>query len=141
MLVRLLKHLDNKRVVLDVQDELRFHIEMLERKYVQQGMPAAEARTAATTRFGNFERVKHQCVKISQRSSPLRRALRFSLILLGFTGFLIHILNSDFMIARIGTVMICIAILGRLLLYVRGLSPATFLPRTNEASISIRRKP
>jgi len=130
MIARLRKHLDRKNVVFDVEDELRFHVEMLERKYTQQGMSSAEAKTAATTRFGNFERVKHQCVEISRRSTPLRRVLKISSILLGFTGLLIHILNSHYQVARIGTVLIAIAILGRLLLYVRGLSPSTFFPRT-----------
>ena len=141
MLTRLLKHLDHKRVVFDVEDELHFHVEMLERKYAQQGMSSVEAKTAATTRFGNFERARNQCVEISRRSNPLQRVLKIFSILLGLTGVLIHILNSDFMIARIGTVLIAIAVLGRLLLYVRGLSPTTFIPRTNKASISIRRKP
>ena len=138
MLAKLLNH---QKVVFDVEDELRFHVEMLERKYTQQGMSSVEAKTAATTRFGNFERARNQCVEISRRSNPLQRVLKISSILLGLTGLLIHILNSDFMVARIGTVMISIAILGRLLLYVRGLSPTTLLPRTNETSISIRRKP
>ena len=133
--------LDHKRIAYDVEDELRFHIEMLERKYTQHGLSSAEATAAARTRFGNFERVRNQCVEISRRSTPLRHVLKMSLILLAFSGLLIYVLNSDYKVARIGTLLIVIAILGRVLLYVRGLTSATFLPRTKEASFSISRKP
>ena len=139
--MRLLKHLDHKRIAFDVEDELRFHMEMLERKYTQHGMSSAEATAAARKRFGNFEKVKSQCVQISRRNSPLQYVLKGSLIMVGFSGVLIKILSSDYKIARIGTVLVSIAIFGRLLIYVRGLSPSTFLPRTKEVSLSISRKP
>ena len=141
VITKLLERVDRRRIACDVEDELRFHVEMLETKYTQHGMSSAEASAAAKTRFGNFEKVKNQCVEISRRSNPLRYVLKTLSILLGLTGLLIHIVNSDFKVARIGTVLISIAILSRLLLYVRGLSPSSFLPRTNEASISISRKP
>ena len=108
---------------LDVEEELRFHVEMLERKYAQQGMSAIAANAAALRRFGNLERVKRQCVTIRKRSSLLRRVLKLSSILVALTGFAVHILSSDYKVARMGSVLIMIAIAGRLLLYVRGLSP------------------
>src|ERR1044072_3293507 len=52
---------------LDVEEELQFHIEMLERKYAQEGMSAAQAKAAASRRFGNLEPVKRQCVTIRKR--------------------------------------------------------------------------
>ena len=106
---------------LDVDDELQFHIEMLERKYAQQGMSDAEAKTAASRRFGNLETVKRQCVTIRKRSSSLQRVLKTSLILIALAGLAIHALSSDYKVGRIGSVLIMIAIAGRLLLYVRGL--------------------
>jgi len=127
----------HKRIACEVEDELQFHIEMLECKYAQQGMSDAHAKAAALTRFGNLETVKKQCVGISRRNSLPRRVLKTSSILIALTGFLIHILSSDYKVARIGQVLIMIAVLGRLLLYVRGLSPFTFLPQTRETSASI----
>lgn len=115
---------NRKQTALEVEEELRFHIEMLECKYAQQGMSAAEASAAALRRFGNVEKVRKQCVHISRRSSLLRRVLKTSTILIALTGIAIHILNSDYKITRIGTMLIMIAIAGRLLLYVRGLSPS-----------------
>jgi len=114
-----------RKTSLDVEEELHFHIEMLERKYTQQGMPAAEARAAASRRFGNLETAKRQCVTIRKRSSPLQRVLKISLILIAVAGLAIHMLNSDYKVGRMGSMLIMIAIAGRLLLYVRGLTLPT----------------
>jgi DNA-binding PadR family transcriptional regulator len=110
---------NRKKTAFEVEEELRFHIEMLERKYAQQGMSHAQAKAAAWKRFGNLERVKKQCVHISLRNSLLRRVLKTASILIALTGLAIHAISSDFRVARIGTVLIIIAISGRLLLHVR----------------------
>ena len=120
----LLMRPDRKQTAVEVEEELRFHIEMLERKYEQQGMPEAHAKAAALQRFGNLERVRNECVHISRRNSLLRRVLKTSSILIALTGLAIHTLSSDYRVARIGTMFITIAVAGRLLLYVRGLSRA-----------------
>lgn len=128
---------NRQKTALDVQEELHFHIEMLERKYGQQGMSATDAKAAALRRFGNLERVKKQCVDISRRNSLIRRVLKTSSILIALTGLAIHMLGSDYKVARIGHLLIMIAVLGRLLLYVRGLRPWTFLPGPKETSQSL----
>jgi hypothetical protein len=114
---------NRQQIALDVEDELQFHLQMLERKYLQQGMGADEARRAALRQFGNIERYKRQCVQISRRKSVLRRSLKVLLFLLGLAGLLIRILNMDYKISRVGVMLIAIAVSGRLLLYVRGLTP------------------
>ncbi|HKY28651.1 MAG TPA: permease prefix domain 1-containing protein [Pyrinomonadaceae bacterium] len=125
------------KTAFEIEEELQFHIAMLERKYTQHGMPASEAKAAALKRFGNLERIKRQCVDISRRNSLLRRFLKTSSILIALTGLSIRILSSDYKVARIGGTLIMIAVAGRLLLYVRGLSPWSFFPRTKEASLSV----
>ena len=133
----LFKNLNRKQIVFEVEDELQFHIEMLERKYVQDGMSAAAAKAAALRRFGSLERAMKQCVDIRSRNSLLRRVLKPSLILLGLTGLSIRILSSAVNFDHLGVILIMIAISGRLLLYVRGLSPSIFLSGTNETCPSI----
>src|SRR5689334_6996311 len=123
----LLARLNRDRTVLEVDEELQFHIAMLERKYMQEGMCATDAQAAALRRFGNFQRVKQQCVEITKRSTLLRRVLKTSLMLMGLAGLLISIGSSDYKVDRVGHVLIMIAIMGRLLLYVRGLGPFTYL--------------
>ena len=136
-IANLFKTSKRKQIMFEVEDELQFHIEMLERKYIQDGMSAAAARAAALRRFGSLERAMKQCVDIRRRNSPLRRVLKTSLILLGLAGFSIRLLSSDRHVDHIGDILIMIAIAGRLLLYVRGLSPSTFLSGTDETCPSI----
>ena len=136
----LLTRFARRKIAVEVEEELRFHVEMLEHKYVRDGMSVAEAKTAAARRFGNLDRVKKQCVHISRRSSFTRRFLKLSSIAIALIGVSIHILGSDYKVSRIGNVLVMIALATRLLLYVRGLSPATFLPGT-KASLSITREP
>lgn len=93
-------------------------------------MCAADAKAAASKRFGNLERVKKQCIDISSRNSFLRRVLKSSTIVVALIGLLITLSNSDFRVVRIGHVLIMIAILGRLLLYVRGLGASNFFPKS-----------
>jgi hypothetical protein len=86
-------------------------------------MSAIAANAAALRRFGNLETVKRQCVTIRKRSSLLCRVLKLLSILIALTGLAVHMLSTDYKVARIGSVLIMIAIAGRLLIYARGLSP------------------
>jgi hypothetical protein len=122
----------HQKTALDVQEAFQFHIEMLERKYAQSGMSVAQAKSAALKRFGDVDRIKRQCVDISRRNSLLLRILKSSAILIALVGLAIQIFASDYKVDRIGHILIMIAVLGRVLLYVRGLSPSTFLPATKE---------
>jgi hypothetical protein len=132
----LLMRPSRRKTAFEVEEELQFHIEMLERKYAQQGMPGVHAKAAALKRFGNIERVKKQCVDISRRNSFLRRILKVSLILIALIGVAVVALGSDYKVVRIGTMLIMIAVSGRLLLYVRGLSPWIFQSGT-KTSLSV----
>jgi len=132
----LLSRFNGNKTSLDVEDELQFHLDMLERKYVQEGMSADDAQAAALRRFGNFQQVKKQCVDISRRSNLPTRVLKTSLVLIGLAGLLIYIGASDFRVARVGHLLITIAIMGRVLLYVRGLSPFTYLAGVKATSIT-----
>ena len=136
-ITNLFKGSSRHQIAFDVEDELQFHIEMLERKYIQDGMSAAAAKTAALRRFGSIEKAMKQCVDIRSRNSLLRRILKTSLILLGLTGVSIRIISSTVNVDHLAGVLIMIAISGGLLLYVRGLSPSTFLSGTDETCPSI----
>jgi predicted permease len=50
-----------KRVERELDDELRFHIEMQTKENIQRGMSPARARQAAMDTFGGYERVKEEC--------------------------------------------------------------------------------
>ena len=62
------------RVADDVDDELRFHIEMRIDDYVARGMSEEDARRLAHVRVGDIERARRDCVTIGhQRSSRMLR--------------------------------------------------------------------
>jgi hypothetical protein len=128
---------NRNRTDCDVEDELQFHIEMLQRTYAQQGMSEVQAKAAALKRFGNLERVKKQCVDISRRNGPLRRVLKASLIFIALIGLSISILSPEYKVARIGNILIVIAVAGRVLLYVHGLGASAFLPGAKQTSLSV----
>ena len=126
-----------QKIAADVAEELQFHIDMLEVKFTQSGMPATQAKAAAVKRFGNLDKVKNQCVNINRRNSLLRRMLKTFTIVLAFTGLTIIILASDYKVTRIGTLLIVISLFGRLLLHAHGLVGSTFPSRTKERPLSV----
>lgn len=62
----------------DVDDELRFHLEMRERDYLVRGMSPLDARSAASRRLGNLDAVRAACIHVITRRE--RRMARAELI-------------------------------------------------------------
>ena len=48
----------------DVGDEIRFHLEMRTREFIDRGMSPADARRAAEAAFGNVHEVEAECAKL-----------------------------------------------------------------------------
>src|SRR5581483_6062242 len=64
------------RVTADVDDELRFHIDMLVDRYRADGMSDVDARAAAAARLGDMARHTNVCVGIAtRRERRVTRAL------------------------------------------------------------------
>jgi hypothetical protein len=134
----LLTPLRNRRELeLEVEEELRLHIDLILRDNIKRGMSPEEARTATLKRFGNVDRVKNECVEICRRSRPLQRAFKICLILLAMTGLVVRIVSTDRHVAHIGFTLIAIAVAGRLLLYVRSLTPSHSLQSNKPTSLSL----
>jgi putative ABC transport system permease protein len=51
----------------EVDDEVRFHIEMRTRELIEQGLPAADARAAAEARFGAVSAVEREMLDSTRR--------------------------------------------------------------------------
>jgi predicted permease len=51
----------------DVDDELRFHLEMRVAEYIARGMTPADARRRAEQRFGSVDHAREACVVINQQ--------------------------------------------------------------------------
>ncbi len=128
------KRSHGQRAESEIEEELRFHLEMLIETLLQQDMSLAEAEDAALKRFGNVEQIKDQCVEISRRNHPAIRALKSFLILVFLVGVLARVLSTEYHVLHVGDTLIAVGILGRLLVYVRGLNPSSFLSRPATSS-------
>lgn len=118
----------------EIDEELRFHIELLTQEHLQEDISHAEAKDAAVRRFGNVELIKDQCLAISRRSHPLLVALKSFLILIFLSGVVVRIQSTALNTRRMGDLLIAIPILCGLLLYVRSLNPSNFLSQPESPS-------
>ena len=131
---RLFKPLNRTDIGREIEEELRFHLELLTEQHLQQEMSLAQAKDAALKRFGDVELIKDQCVEISSSNRPLIRALKSFLILVFLVGVLVRVFSTELAVTRAGDVLMAIALLGRVFVYVRGLDPSRFTSKDEHAS-------
>src|SRR5687768_16422278 len=117
----------------EVEEELRFHLDLLTEQQLQHADTLVEARASALERFGNVEQVKDECVEISKRKHPFTRALKSFLILVFLAGIFVRVFGTELHVQRVGTLLIAIAVMGRLFMYVRGLKPVAFRPKSDSS--------
>lgn len=118
----------------EVDEELRFHLDLLMEQHLQHGDTFEEARAAALRQFGSVEQVKDQCVEISKRNRAVMRALKSFFILMFLAGIFVRIFGTELHVDRVGQMLIAIGFMGRLFLYVRGLKPAGFRSNSDNSS-------
>lgn len=121
-----------RRLESEVDEELSFHLQMLEQEYIHRGTSTANAQLAARRRFGEIDVVRGQCVAIARRRHPLNYILRSALLFMLVAGLFLRIFTAAPQFGRLADLSIAIAVLGHLFLYVRDLFPAQFageLPR------------
>ena len=118
----------------EIDEELRFHLDLLTDEHCLRDIPFAQARDAALRRFGNVEQIKNECVEISRRRHPAVRLLKLFLLLVFLAGVLVRVFSPEYHLTRVGTVLMAVGFLGRLWLYVRGLNPSRFLSEAIDSS-------
>ena len=124
-LTRLFQRLDRQQDTREIEEELRFHLDELTEENCRQNISRDEARTLAQQRFGNLEQFRDQCVAISRRNHPSLRALKLFVSLIFLMGILVRVFSPEYHVTRVGTILMAVGFLGRLLLYVRGLNPSS----------------
>ena len=132
VLTGLFQRFNNQQAKREIEDELRFHLDLLTEEHCRQAMTPDEARSRAEERFGSFEEIRDECVEISTRNNLQTRVLKCLLILIFLTGALVHGLAMEYRVTRIGDLLMMIGLLGRLLVYVRGLHRANFLSEATD---------
>jgi hypothetical protein len=130
----LFHRLDPEQTRREIDEELRFHLDLLTDEHFQRSMSFEEAREAAFTRFGNLEQITDECAQIKRRQHPVIRALKLFLVLVFLLGVVIRIVAPEYHVTRIGDVLMAVGLLGRLWLYVRGLVPSSFISKSEESS-------
>ena len=130
----LLHRLDPEQTRREIDEELRFHLDLLTDEHVQRSMSFEEAREAALSRFGNIKEVRDQCAQIRREWHPLIRALKLFLVVVFLSGVFIRIFAPEFHVTRVGDILMAVGLLGRLWLYVRGLVPSSFISKSEESS-------
>lgn len=121
-----MKPLNRAKIGSEVEEELRFHLEQLTQEHLQLNMSLEEAKAAALGRFGDVDGIKDECVDISNRSHPLLLALKSFLILVFLGGVLLRVFSSEQNVKHCADILIAVGVLGRLLVYARGLRPSSF---------------
>jgi hypothetical protein len=125
-ITRLLHRFDRDEIERQIEEELRFHLELLTEQHLQQDMSLSEAKDASLKRFGNVEQIKVQCAQISRSNGALTGALKSFLILVFIVGVLVRAFSTELDVHHLGTILIFVAVAGRLFFYVRGLKPSQF---------------
>lgn len=131
---RLFTRFDREEIERAIEEELRFHLEMLTQEHLDRDMSFEEAKDAALKRFGNVEQIKDRCVEIRRSGHPLMRALKSFLIPVFLVGVLVRVFSTEIHVMHVGDTLILVAILGRLFLYVSGLNPSSFRSKPETSS-------
>ena len=134
VLTGLFQRFNNQQAKREIEDELRFHLDLLTDEHCRQAMTPDQARSKAEERFGGFELIRDECVEISTRNSLQTRALKCLLILIFLAGAMLHGLAIEYRVTRIGNLLMMIGLLGRLLVYVRGLHRSNFFSYATDKS-------
>jgi len=131
---KLLNPFGSEAIEREVEEELRFHLDLLTEQHLQHADTLDEARASALRQFGDVEQVTDECVEISKRQRLFTRALKSFLVLTFLAGVFVRIFGTEINVLRFGDMLIAVAVMGRLFLYVRDLKPAGFRPKSDTSS-------
>lgn len=119
----------------EIEEELSFHIERRAQDNQRLGLPPEQARADALGRFGDYEQIKAACHEIGRSQLENEFAMQalkgFIWVMLGI-GLTLRLTSDLRQLHIVGDVLVSIAILWRLLLYVRAAQPS--LARINAAA-------
>lgn len=117
-----MKRLRPEQIEREIEEELRFHLEMRAEQNRTAGMSAEAAQADARERFGDYEAVKSQCHEIVQETlanSPARRSLNAFIWMMHGGGWALRFLSDIDTVQQCGNVLIVISVMWRLLVYMR----------------------
>jgi hypothetical protein len=126
--------LSSRRAHREVEEELQFHLDLLTEEHCRQNMPWDEAQATALRRFGNLEQIRDECVRITGRNHPAVLALKWFFGFVFVMGVLVRVFSPEYHLTRVGDILIVVGVLGRLLLYLRGMNPWRYVSKPDDSS-------
>lgn len=108
----------------EIEDELLFHIERRAHDNIAAGMSPEDAVADAMRRFGDFDQIRTVCEEIrKERLAGIMKMIKgCAWVVLG-CGLMLKMSSRIFAIQNVGDFLILIAILWRLLIYLREMQP------------------
>ncbi|MCI0660308.1 MAG: permease prefix domain 1-containing protein [Acidobacteria bacterium] len=119
----------------EIEEELRFHLEMRAHDNLASGMTSEEAQADAMRRFGNYEDVKAECRKISkERLEGVMniKAIKGIIWLMLGAGLALHLAGGFEDDSRAGLGFILIAVIFRLFIFLKEQMVDTVDSKTNK---------
>jgi Na+-translocating ferredoxin:NAD+ oxidoreductase RnfD subunit len=99
----------------EVEEELQFHVEMQVADYERDGMSHEEALLKAKQRFGDFARIRSECIQINLHGGTGMWVQKILFITAFVLGVFVRSLDYGRPVTRMGDVLIMIAVFGGLL--------------------------
>lgn len=122
----ILRRCRSKAFERQIEEELRFHIEMRMRDNLAAGMSPEEAERDAVQRFGDFDHVSAECREICRErlmGGGIMKVMKgITWVMLG-CGLTLILASQVHTVRQVGQVLVCIAILWWMLLYLLSTRP------------------
>jgi Flp pilus assembly protein TadB len=125
----------------DVDDELRFHLEMQVNAFEDQGLSREQSETRAQTRFGNVEQIRSECIQISSRRSVLIWLLNSLFLISLIVGLFLRAVVPEVHINQVGNMLMIIGGLGVLVVYAKQTGTRMLKAETHEFRLGINNGP
>jgi hypothetical protein len=108
----------------EVENKLRFHIEMRTRDNIAAGMSPEDAEADAMRRFGDFDHIRAICEEIrKERLAGMMKMIKGVIWTMIGCGLTLKLFAALDQLRLVGEFLIVIAILWRLLVYLREIQP------------------
>jgi hypothetical protein len=106
----------------EIEDELRFHIELRARDNIAAGMSPEDAVADAMRRFGDFDQIRAVCEEIrKERLAGIMKVIKGGAWVILGCGLMLKM--SSNIVGVVGDFLILIALLWRLLIHLREMQP------------------
>ena len=136
----LLNLFKRKRIIeQEVDEEFRFHLDMQTDDYAIRGLSGEESKAKAKARFGDVEKIRTECVRISARSTVLLWILNSIFLFNLFTGLVLRVTASVLTVRRVGDVMMMIGGLGILLVYAKQAGTSGVKPENQSIKLGLQK--